>query len=414
MIIRTISQPPVQLGREIQTLLEADVTYTRIVFVSAFVALRTILRFRDLLLHHAQNNTNLRFTIGIDLGGTSLEVLRELVTWDCEKFIFHNRNSRSTFHPKIYLFETNESATLFVGSNNLTDGGFYTNYEATTRYDFQLPQDSVDYANLISPFSNFINPTGVTVRALDEGLIDLLTARGELLPEVEARRRRGRALARPRTQDIPMSPFQAESVELPPLLPTQIRAQDVVLPLTPEVLVVEQIAESPIPTPVEPAELGSLVWSKVLSNSDALQVSEGTAPVGGVRLTQARFESPPGQRIDQTSYFRNLFSDYHWEQEIGRNRGATQEHAFVPMRLIIRGMDYGIHNFEISHKPSGEAGQNNYTTILRWGRVFNPIIEQLNLANETLWLYETYDDNGADFTIKIGTRLRLNLRRELS
>ena len=52
--------------------------------------------------------------------------------------MFHNAIPRATFHPKIYLFESLITATLFVGSNNLTDGGFYTNYEATVRCDTAL------------------------------------------------------------------------------------------------------------------------------------------------------------------------------------------------------------------------------------------------------------------------------------
>jgi hypothetical protein len=46
-----------------------------------------------------------------------------------------------------------------------------------------------------------------------------------------------------------------------------------------------------------------------------LQVDAGTHHVGGVRLTQAEFENPPGQRIDQTTYFRNLFREFQWEAE---------------------------------------------------------------------------------------------------
>src|SRR5262249_44319132 len=110
-----------------------------------------------------------------------------------------------------------------------------------------------------------------------------------------------------------------------------------------------------------------------------------------VRLTQARFESPPGHRIDQTTYFRNLFGDFEWEREGGRNRERDQEHAFVPMRIFIRGHDHGIWNFEISHKPSGEAGQANYTSILRWGREFTPTIVDENVTGLTLSLYETPD-----------------------
>jgi hypothetical protein len=141
-----------------------------------------------------------------------------------------------------------------------------------------------------------------------------------------------------------------------------------------------------------------LVWSKRLPRTDALQVSEGSHHVGGVRLTQAKFENPPGQRIDQTTYFRNLFREFQWEVEVGGQR--NQEHTFVPMRIFIRGRDYGIRNFEISHKPSGEAGQANYTTILRWGREFTPTILQENVTGTLLSLYETPDAD-APFLIEL-------------
>ena len=182
---------------------------------------------------------------------------------------------------------------------------------------------------------------------------------------------------------------------MPPLLPRDLRAEE---PAEAEE-VPEAVAED-VPEDLQPAPTGFLVWKKILSASDALQVKEGTAHVGGVRLTQAKFENPSGHRIDQTSYFRQLFADYHWETETGRRRGTDQEHAFVPMRIIIRGTDYGIHNFEVSHKPSGEAGQNNYTTILRWGRDFIPTIQDEVLTDAAMYLYETGDDD-AEFFINI-------------
>ena len=60
----------------------------------------------------------------------------------------------------------------------------------------------------------------------------------------------------------------------------------------------------------------------------------------------------------------------------------------------------GIRNFEISHKPSGEAGQANYTTILRWGRDFSPTVRQENLADTIFSIYEIAEPD-ADFLIVI-------------
>jgi HKD family nuclease len=392
LIIKTIAQPAQQLGNEISELLASSTSHVRIVLVSAFVALRTILRLREQLFLQVENGANLHFTIGIDLGGTSREVLEELLTWNCSIFIFHNTIPRATFHPKAYLFETTRKATLFVGSNNLTDGGFYTNYEASTRYDFELPEDIEEYERLIRPLDEFFNPQGPTVQLLNIDLIQTLVARGELPSEAEARQRRRTS---PRDgRNIPVSPFAPVAVPMPPLLPQHLRAEEPPAPVLPEPT--EEYEQHPLisrPT-------GVMVWRKFLTPSEALQVNEGTAHVGGVRLTQAKFENPPGQVINQTSYFRRIFADYHWEPEIGRHRNADQEHTFVPMRMIIKGRDHGIHNFEISHKPSGEAEQGNFTTTLRWGREFNPIIQGDDLTGAIFSLYETAEER-AIFLIDI-------------
>lgn len=400
MRVSTIAQPAQQLGAEISELLAADEPFSRIVLVSAFVALRTVLRLREQLLQHVENGAELRITAGIDLGGTSREALEELLRWECETFVFHNPNPRATFHPKAYLFERQGAATLFVGSNNLTDGGFYTNYEAATHYEFELPADADDYEAILEPLAPFLflQPSDL-VQPLDADLIQTLVARGELPTEAEARRRNRCRASEPATEDaIPANPFSAVAVPLAPLLPEGLRTAD--LPTATEAPSQPAEVEAVEPTPIQHLPQGTLLWQKTLRRSDALQVDPGTAHVGGVRLTQARFENPPGHRIDQTTYFRELFADYEWERETGRHRGADQEHTFVPMRIVIRGMDYGAHYFEISHKPSGEAEQNNYTTILRWGRTFNPIIQDANVTGAVLSLYEV-TESGADFLIDI-------------
>ena len=115
------TQPEFQLGTEITYILQTQ-RFEEIVLVSAFVGLSTILRLRDDLMAQVAGGCNLRLVVGIDLGGTSLDVLQELLGWQCEVFVCHNRLPRSTFHPKMYLFKGLEDASLFIGSNNLTDG----------------------------------------------------------------------------------------------------------------------------------------------------------------------------------------------------------------------------------------------------------------------------------------------------
>jgi hypothetical protein len=387
MIVRTVTQPETQLGNEINALLDSQTNYSHIVFVSAFVALRTILRLREKLLTLVESGTRLHLTVGIDLGGTSREVMEELLRWDCETFVFHNTIGRATFHPKIYLFQSETSATLFVASNNLTDGGFYSNYEAATRYDFVLPIDRLEYDRLLGPLIPFIYPQGELVQRLDADLIRTLIARGELPTENEARQRnRNQRIGRAGT-DIPASPFATVAVPRAPLLPRNLRAEEPVEPQVPEP---DRAPTIPVATP---RPQGILVWKKTLTRSDASDVHEGSHPKAHVVLTQADFESSPGQPIDQTTYFRNMFRDFPWEPEPGRHQ--DQEHAFIPFRIFIRGQDYGVRYLEVSHKPSGEAGQRNSPTVLRWGREFNPIIRGLNLTGAIFTLYETPDEADA-------------------
>lgn len=294
MVICTITQPENQLGIKISELLISETAYKRIVFVSAFVALRTVLRLRERLLEHVDAGARMCLTIGIDLGGTSREVLEELLRWNCETFVFHNTIARTTFHPKIYLFESEESATLFIGSNNLTDGGFYTNYEAATRYDFVLPVDALEYESLFRPLTPFLEPNGATVQLLNAALIQALVARGELPTEAEARQNRhnqpqklvgNKAL-------IPDNPFAPEAVPLPPLLPKNLRAEEKARPQLPKA------RRKKVPQVIGPRNLGVLVWKKTLTKSDAQQVREGSHPKGVVVLTQAGFKNPPGQLIE--------------------------------------------------------------------------------------------------------------------
>lgn len=378
-----IAQPFTQLGNEITALLESGV-FQEIRFVSAFVGLRSVLRFKQQLTFQIQNFANVKFVIGIDLGGTSQDVLSELAQWNAPTFIVHNPIPRSTFHPKLYYFRTFDRAVLFVGSNNWTEGGLYTNYEVCTRYDFFLPVDNQNLANIIAPLLPYFDPNGPDSVQLTESLIHTLSARGMVVNEAEARRRRNQAGPPPNEIGMPANPFTPISVAMPPNLPfSTLHAEQQIAPFSePVIPQSNQFALAPVPN-------GILVWQKVLSASEALQISnERTNPVGGIRLTQARFEDAHG-RIDQTRYFRNLFADYHWERELGRNRNSTQEVARVPMRVIIRGVDYGNQLFEISHKPDGEADQNNYTTIIRWGRFFMELIPSLHLEGATLSLYAT-------------------------
>jgi hypothetical protein len=70
-------------------------------------------------------------TVGISFNHThpdAIEWLDKVVGADIRIF----RDDGDLFHPKVYLFRDNDRYALFIGSSNLTYGGFYANVEAST------------------------------------------------------------------------------------------------------------------------------------------------------------------------------------------------------------------------------------------------------------------------------------------
>jgi hypothetical protein len=139
---------------------------------------------------------------------------------------------------------------------------------------------------------------------------------------------------------------------------------------------------------------GPILWRKKLKASDCQrQPGHGT---GGVRLTQARFKVK-GKVIDQTSYFRDLFSGFPW---VEARQTPFVERAEIPFHIMIHGHDHGVHALLINHKPSGEAGQNNQTTDLKWTGM-TKTIQDLNLTGSELVLYGPAPGTTQPFFIEI-------------
>jgi hypothetical protein len=132
-----------------------------------------------------------KFIIGIDHRGTSSEGLRMLL--DCvgdegEIWVTHNENP-STFHPKLYLFENRDKATVLVGSGNLTEGGLYTNYEGGIVLDLDLrnPQEKKLHVSVCEAIREWSSPENGISKRLDEDFLDELIRRNLAVDEVRTR-----------------------------------------------------------------------------------------------------------------------------------------------------------------------------------------------------------------------------------
>lgn len=103
----------------------------------AFVKRSGVQHIQAELQQFMQSGGLAQIVVGIDQLGSSLEGLAGLLNAMGERgSVWVNRTTETyvTFHPKVYLFSADEVALLIVGSGNLTEGGLYTNDEASLMY----------------------------------------------------------------------------------------------------------------------------------------------------------------------------------------------------------------------------------------------------------------------------------------
>jgi len=120
--------------------------FDKVWLVSAFANQRAVRYLSPHISEAKSHGADIRIVVGIDHHSTSIEALRGIKALEVDARIVHNARPGHTFHPKIYLFEAGGiAAELFIGSNNLTEGGLYTNYEASTQISFVFPEDTAEY-----------------------------------------------------------------------------------------------------------------------------------------------------------------------------------------------------------------------------------------------------------------------------
>lgn len=133
----------------------------------------------------------IRFTAGVDAGGTSEQGLRDLLdAVDNGTGIFvYGNGSSSTFHPKVYLFRNNQAAHLVVGSGNFTEGGLYTNYEASIllKLDLSVPADQEILDAVTESLDIWSTSAEGECFLLDAALLERLTAAQKVPDERVAR-----------------------------------------------------------------------------------------------------------------------------------------------------------------------------------------------------------------------------------
>ena len=128
--------------------------YECLTIMTAFARNSGVLRLRPVLEGFKARGGHIRIFVGVDVQGTTYEALQNLLSLCHELYIVHSEDRSTTFHSKVYILENDREIWMAVGSNNLTGGGLWTNFESCQCSQFAV--GSPEYGELYLPFSDLI------------------------------------------------------------------------------------------------------------------------------------------------------------------------------------------------------------------------------------------------------------------
>lgn len=179
------------LGDMLQSALKGEIgSFERFDAAVAFVKRSGIQHVADSIRGFTGQGSSIRIVVGIDQHGTSVEGLADLleaVGDHGEVWICHDSDLYVTFHPKLYLFKGTTEALLIIGSGNLTEGGLYSNDEASMvcLLDLHVSHDLNVLKQAEAAFDQWCNPQYNTARILDSEFLQALIENQDIRSEAQ-------------------------------------------------------------------------------------------------------------------------------------------------------------------------------------------------------------------------------------
>ena len=184
-----VNQPyDLQLGPNLIAEIASN-NYDSLSFIVAYAKLSGVYRLEPSLQNFKSNGGKIKCVVGIDQKNTTFEALERLYAIADELYIFHSEIYSQTFHPKCYWLYSKDKLWFAVGSNNLTAGGLFSNYEMS--YSDHLT--GTDAANQLTVLNNILDcysdSNSACCRRVDLALINDLYQNGYIEKEFDQKKR---------------------------------------------------------------------------------------------------------------------------------------------------------------------------------------------------------------------------------
>jgi len=337
----------------------------------------------------SQYSECLHLYVGIRNGITSKQSINLLRSRGIFPCCVDTATQAFIFHPKVYFAQSTCSAVLITGSANFTLGGLVKNVEASViaHLDLSLPNDAAIVTKVIEDFEILKDRHPENVFLLDDSInLDEMVQQGLLVDETaQIQRANTRATSgQGRTELRPRMNLNVRRLGAARRSRAQ-STENVGIPLT--------------AATITAFSNNQLLWKSGQLNRRDLNIPTGTSThATGSMLLKV---GDPSQDIDQRHFFRDVvFSSADWQADTDPS-SAHMERCIVKFRVIIKDIDYGVHELKLSHNTRTDTAtylQNNSMTQIHWGETVKPMIAQEDLLGSILCIYAP-DDEAEFYTL---------------
>lgn len=176
-----------QLGIQLIEAIESN-KFNQLTIMVAYAKLSGVYRISPYLEKFRNNGGSTRCVVGIDQQNTTYDALDQLLKLTNEVYIFHSESVSQTFHIKCYWLAGENACWYAIGSNNLTAGGLFSNYELSTSTLLAGVEAQKENETLAGIYSTYTDADSVCSHRLDTEFLEDLISGGYVVKEIQQRK----------------------------------------------------------------------------------------------------------------------------------------------------------------------------------------------------------------------------------
>lgn len=163
-------------------------SYHSLTIMVAYAKLSGVYRLLPYMNELKKRNGKLRCIVGIDQQNTTYDALYQLNSIMDELYVFHSESFSQTFHVKCYWLSGESDIWYAIGSNNLTAGGLFSNYEMCITNHLSGDESTQAVLAFESIFNSYVTNAPSCCHLVSDAFLSSLLNNGYVNKELELRK----------------------------------------------------------------------------------------------------------------------------------------------------------------------------------------------------------------------------------